>query len=126
MYNLMVIDDNVEMLNALKLVLEANDYQVLCVQNYQKAHQAITQFAPHLIIVDILLSGFDGRELCKEIKSTQTIPVILMSALWDAGKSAAESNADAFIKKPFDLDELTTLIEKLLTAYYGQLQRSIN
>lgn len=113
----MIIDDNVEMLNALKLVLEFSDYNVLCVQNYRHVMASVEQFLPQLIIVDILLSGFDGRDICRQIKDTRNVPVVLMSALWDAEKSATEYGADAFIKKPFDLDELTTLINKLLVAY---------
>jgi DNA-binding response OmpR family regulator len=67
--------------------------------------------------LDVLLSGEDGRELCKKLKidkRTACIPVIMLSAHSDANKIADVSGADAFLEKPFDVDALLDLVKHYL------------
>ena len=73
---------------------------------------------PDVYILDIWMSGSDGRELCKKLKSedrTKNIPVILISASNDLKRSAETAGADDFLAKPFEIDALLKKIEKALS-----------
>ncbi|WP_343522977.1 response regulator [Pedobacter sp.] len=83
----------------------------------ENLHELALRFQPDIIIVDYLLPKINGDELCRQIKTkaeTATIPVILFSAFDNAVKSKEASNWDAFIAKPFDLDELIKTIKRLI------------
>ena len=70
---------------------------------------------PDLILLDVLLSGKDGREIVKRLKSqeeTRHIPVIMFSAHPSAEKTARAAGADDFVAKPFEMDEILAKIAK--------------
>lgn len=113
---ILVADDDPAILDALQLILEMNDYQVVTScegQTITIAHQEL----PDLLLLDIWMSGEDGREVAKALKShahTHTIPIILVSASQDIERSARESGAEDFIPKPFEMGELLNKVEKYL------------
>ena len=79
---------------------------------------------PHvaLIVLDVLLSGKDGRAICRKLKSqdeTRHIPVVMISAYPDAERSSKEVGADAFVAKPFAIDDVLMTVETLLTLRSG-------
>lgn len=77
----------------------------------------LAKVKPQLIITDMLMSGFDGRTLTKEVKSnaaTSDIKVMLMSAHPDAAQICTEIGADDFLAKPFEIDDLLNKVESLL------------
>jgi len=72
---------------------------------------------PDLILLDVLLSGKDGREIVKQLKSqeeTKSIPIIMFSAHPSAEKTAREAGADDFVAKPFHIDFLLAVVAKYL------------
>jgi CheY-like chemotaxis protein len=74
---------------------------------------------PDVILLDVLLSGEDGREICRKLKADpqrQHIPVIMLSAHADASKVADTSGADDFLEKPFDVDALIAIVKKYAMA----------
>lgn len=73
------------------------------------------KFLPSLLLLDIWMSGLDGRDICKELKSddkTKKIPIIMISANKDTKQIALEAGADGFIAKPFEIDTLIETVER--------------
>jgi CheY-like chemotaxis protein len=116
----LVIDDDPEILAATQAVLASHGYAPYLsdAANPQIVDDLLRgTFKPRLILLDILLSGKDGREICRELKSkavTRNIPVIMFSAYPHAADSAYEAGADGFLSKPFGLKELISAVEEFL------------
>ncbi len=114
---ILVIDDDPTILDALRFTLEFSGFEVITSEKGDYAENlkdSKDQF-PSLIILDVLLSGKDGRTICKKLKSdkkTKAIPVIMISAHPGADKSVKEVGADEFLAKPFDVDVLLELVKK--------------
>jgi CheY-like chemotaxis protein len=110
-----VADDDSGILDAVGMMLEMEGYDVNTTLN---GNTVLTQTElPDVYILDIWMSGSDGRELCKKLKSeekTKDIPVILISASNDLKRSAETAGADDFLAKPFEIDALLQKIEKAL------------
>jgi DNA-binding response OmpR family regulator len=115
---ILVIDDDESILEALDAFLKEEGYRTeISTKNGVYVERALQRELPDLIILDILLSGHDGREICKKLKSdkrTRHIPVLLISAHISGEATALEAGADAFLAKPFDLDEMLEEVAKLL------------
>jgi len=119
MKNILVIDDDPSILEVVRLVLEAEEYQVTTATTAKYIDQLVVSH-PDLIILDILLSGEDGRTVCQTLKKnplTEHIPVIMFSAHYRGNVSQVleQSKADSFLPKPFDIHDLTDLV-KLYTG----------
>lgn len=115
---ILVIDDDESILDAVSMILEEEGYKVETIFKGEEAFRKVNTFRPDAIILDVLLSGKDGREICKDLKSdtgTQTIPIIMISAHPNAEKSSRSCGADAFLAKPFDTEELLKTISQSFT-----------
>ena len=112
---LLIVDDDEDILEALKLVFESEEYNVKTLSKGENAYKTAVKFKPDVIILDILLSGVDGRVICKKLrvsKDTQDIPIILFSAYSYSKKIAETYGADDFISKPFDIQKLIDKVDK--------------
>lgn len=119
MSKILVIDDDVSILEGITLALELEDYEVSITTKGDEVYKKVTENNPDLIILDILLSGKDGRHICKRLKSqkrTSQIPVIMISAHPSAEDTVKECGADAFLPKPFQLDSLLKLVKMYLPS----------
>ena len=115
MRQILVVDDDADILDALRCVLEDADYTVETCKDGGHAERLADDEAslPKLIILDVLLSGKDGREICRKLKRnerTKNIPIVMISAHPTAKKSVFASGADKFIPKPFDITNLLNTI----------------
>lgn len=118
---ILVVDDDPGILDALQLLLEDEGYRVQATDkgDYAESLRDAGGRLPDLIVLDILLSGKDGRAICRTLKSqdeTRSIPVLMMSAHPNAAASTREVGADAFIAKPFAIDALLDTVAGLLAA----------
>ena len=112
---ILVCDDDKGVIEVIQIILEENGYEVKTLQNGKGITKKILAFKPNLIFLDIWMPGIDGKEITKLIKnssSTKQIPVVVISALNDAGKISQEIGADDFLPKPFELNQLLNLVEK--------------
>lgn len=114
---IMIVDDDEGILKAVSLFLEVEGYEVAVRENarFMDEVSSLTAEKPDLILLDMLLSGADGRVLCKKLKSqvhTKKIPIIIFSAHPTAEKTVKSAGADAFVGKPFDTRELLMKIKK--------------
>lgn len=114
---ILVVDDDPDILDAIAYTLEDAGYTVKTTEKGEYVENIPTKNGnlPDVIILDVLLSGRDGRSICKKLKSqkeTKQIPIIMISAHPNAEKSVKEMGADDFISKPFDIKELIEKVEK--------------
>lgn len=123
MNRILVVDDNNDILQIVKIILENNGFEVLVTPNGEETYSKTDTFHPHLILMDVFLSaGIDGREICKTLKSntpTKDIPVILFSAQIKMDDAFVKWGADDFIAKPFEVKELISKIKSHLPASNG-------
>lgn len=118
---ILAIDDDPDILDAIRFLLEDAGYDVTTAEKgeYAEALTTTGEALPDLIILDVLLSGKDGRLICKQLKAqeqTRHIPVLMISAHPGAERSVKEVGADAFVAKPFEIATLLRAISRLLDA----------
>lgn len=109
---ILVVDDDLAILDVLTIMLEDEGYEVE-VSHDGKTEESVEKFAPDLILLDIWMSGVDGRIICKALKSKKTtkhIPVIMVSANKNVKKISQDAGADGFLSKPFEMKELFSII----------------
>lgn len=114
---LLVVDDDEDILEFLKVILVDEGYLVVTTDkdDYLKSLQDDT--LPDLILLDLLLSGKDGRQIVKYLKEherTKHIPVIMFSAHPSARETTMQAGADDFVAKPFEIDLLLKTIARHL------------
>ena len=118
-HSILLVDDNLDILEAVQYLLEDAGYGVIPVENGEYLETLDKNNLPDLILLDMLLSGKDGGEIAKKLKAdkqTSKIPIIMVSAHPSAKEAAKRSGADDFIAKPFDIEQLLELIKKYLKA----------
>lgn len=109
MSKILVVDDDLDILVVMEILLSMKGFDVDVTAKWENTFDKIRSFKPDLILLDVLISGNDGRNLCKQLKSkpeTKHIPVIMFSAHPSAAASINEYGADDFIAKPFDVNDL--------------------
>ena len=115
MKKVLIVDDDHAILEAMQIAIEDEGYTVEVVADGNSAAAKAKKFQPHLILLDLLLSGKDGTQIIailREQPETKDIPVILLSAHPAAGKTAKECGATDFLAKPFDVDDLLGKVAK--------------
>lgn len=114
---LLVVDDEQDILEFLKVILEEEGYTVVISDKDDYLGGLDNDIPPDLILLDMLLSGKDGREIVKYLKmneKTKHIPVIMFSAHPDAQEATRRAGADDFVAKPFEIDQLLNKITQHL------------
>ena len=117
MKKVLVIDDDPDILEALQMVLESGGYDSEIATKGEETYRKIEEYIPDLIILDILLSGNDGRSICANLKKDKImrkIPIIMISAHPNAEASAKKSGADSFIAKPFSVADLLAEVKRYI------------
>jgi len=115
MTKILVVDDDPGILEALTLALQSVGYTVEGTGNAQEVIERVQTFKPDLVILDLLLSGINGTQICRTLKDTQetaSLPVLMISAHPSAARAVAESGADGFLPKPFDARTLFERVER--------------
>ena len=106
---ILVLDDDPDICAMLKMVLEYHGYGAEEADGEEKARTVLSTRKVDLIIMDMLLSGADGTDICRRLKQekkTLSIPILMFSAHPNAQKVCIEAGADDFIAKPFEMNEL--------------------
>jgi two-component system, OmpR family, KDP operon response regulator KdpE len=113
---LLVVDDDPQIQRMLRSQLAVRDYEVQVVDNGPDALQAVVDFEPHLVLLDITMPGMDGLEVCRQIREWSSVPVILLTAA-DAPQTkmtALDLGADDYLTKPFHMGELLARVRAVL------------
>ncbi|MEO9211191.1 MAG: response regulator [Ginsengibacter sp.] len=116
---ILIIDDNEDIVSLLKTMLQIKGYKVLMKMDIIDLEKFIKVTMPDLIIMDMLLSGADGRKICTSLKNNSLfslIPVLMISAHPHAKNECLMAGADMFIGKPFDVKDFFIAVETILVT----------
>ncbi len=117
---ILICDDDVGITDMLQMLLETLDVEVYVENDSVKAFSNMMSFAPHVIVVDLWMPVLTGDQLIRQLrKSTQlqSCYILCISASRDGEDIAREAGADAFLSKPFDMDDFLEAIHKGLELY---------
>lgn len=116
MARVLVVDDDQALSEMLGIVLRAEGYEALFCDDGSKAQGIFKETKPDLVLLDLMLPGIDGIEVCKRIRSESGVPIVMLTALGDTLDvvKGLESGADDYIVKPFKPKELVARIKARL------------
>lgn len=116
MARVLVVDDDQALSEMLGIVLRAEGYEALFCEDGSKAQTIFQETKPDLILLDLMLPGIDGIEVCKQIRSESGVPIVMLTAKGDTLDivKGLESGADDYIVKPFKPKELVARIKARL------------
>ena len=111
--HVLVVEDNDDILLMLKAMLTHRGFQVTTSVTTDNLESTITEAKPDVILMDMLLSGNDGRDVCRSLKSNSefsSIPIVMISAHPQAKEECLKAGADFFIPKPFEMKDLLSAL----------------
>lgn len=113
MRKILVVDDDVDILTALKYILRSEGFEVETLSRAQEIDNKVEETSPDIMLMDVNLSGYDGRIICRHLKEEKKleIPIILFSADSSYKSSASAYGADDFIFKPFEIPDLISQLQ---------------
>ena len=113
---ILVVDDDPAINEMLTIVLEAEGFRTASVQDGAEAVDTFPSFDPDLILLDLMLPGVNGIDICREIRRTSPVPIVMLTAKTDTVDVVLglESGADDYITKPFKPKELVARIRARL------------
>ena len=122
MSKILVVDDELNICELLKLYLENEGYTVFTANDGQAAVTAFQQKAPDLVLLDIMLPKMDGWQVCREIRKTSSAPLIMLTAKGETFDKVLglELGADDYVVKPFDAKEVVARVKAVLRRTQGK------
>ena len=117
--NILVVDDEREIAELVEIYLVSDGYKVFKASNAQEGFDILEKEDIHLVLLDIMMPGMDGMEMCRKIRETNNIPIIMRSAKsTDLDKiMGLGTGADDYVTKPFNPLELTARVKSQLRRY---------
>ena len=117
----LIIDDDEKLNDLLKEYLSKFGFEVDTVEHPEKGLKALKQNQPDVIILDVMLPDMDGFEVCKEIRKTYSVPIIMLTARGDTTDRIVglEIGADDYLPKPFEPRELVARMQSVLRRTEG-------
>jgi len=116
---ILIVDDdnNIAELISLYLIKECFDTKI--VNDGEEALQAFESYSPNLILLDLMLPGIDGYQVCREVRAKSNVPIIMLSAKGEIFDKVLglELGADDYMMKPFDSKELVARVKAVLRRY---------
>ncbi len=121
-FHILVIDDNEDILYMLNAMLKHKGFKVTTRDNVIEIESLILKIDPHIILMDMHLSGADGCDICRELKAKEEfkhIPILMISADPIAKDRCSEAGADHFIEKPFEMLDLVSLVNEIYERIFN-------
>ena len=114
--HVLVVDDDPRMLSMMRRFLEADGYHVVTAAEGESALDIVRRGQVNLIILDVMMSGLDGFEVCRTVRRESVVPILMLTARDEAVDkvSGLDCGADDYVVKPFDTDELMARVRALL------------
>ena len=118
----LIVDDDSNIADLISLYLMKECYETRIVEDGEAALAAVSAFEPDLILLDLMLPGMDGYQVCREVRSSKDTPIIMLSAKGEIFDKVLglEMGADDYMEKPFDSKELVARVKAVLRRYHKQ------
>lgn len=116
---ILVVDDDSGIGEMLKTLLEYYNYDVTVTAKPEETEKMVVEKQIDLVMLDMLISGVNGTDVCSRLRQnpqTGNTPVLMMSALHDAGQKCRDAGADDFIAKPFEMEDLIAKIREVVQS----------
>ena len=119
---ILIVDDDSNIADLISLYLMKECYETRIVGDGEAALAAVSAFEPDLILLDLMLPGMDGYQVCREVRSSKDTPIIMLSAKGEIFDKVLglEMGADDYMEKPFDSKELVARVKAVLRRYHKQ------
>jgi len=117
--SILVLDDDPDIGIMIKMMLEYKGYSVVVTDRAEKAEEILSTEQMDLIIMDMLLSGVNGTDICTSLKqnpNTSSLPIIMISAHPNAKQICLDAGANEFMAKPFDIMDMLSKINRLISG----------
>ena len=116
---ILIVDDDTNIAELISLYLTKECFETRMVEDGEEAIQAFEEFQPNLILLDLMLPGMDGYEVCRTIRKTSSVPIIMLSAKGEIFDKVLglELGADDYMIKPFDSKELVARVKAVLRRF---------
>ena len=116
---ILIVDDDENIAELISLYLTKECFDTKIVHNGEDALSAFETYNPNLILLDLMLPGIDGYQVCREIRAKSTTPIIMLSAKGEVFDKVLglELGADDYIMKPFDSKEMVARVRAVLRRY---------
>ncbi|GFZ32743.1 DNA-binding response regulator [Clostridium zeae] len=126
--NILVVDDEISIINFIKMGLEAEGYKVYEAFNGNEALDLVQKINPHIVILDVMMPGMDGYEACSRIKKIIKTSVIMLTAKDEVDDlvKGLDLGADDYMSKPFSFKELLARINARIRNSFPELSDVIN
>ena len=120
--NILIVDDDNNIAELISLYLMKECFDTMIVEDGEQAIEQFTQYQPNLILLDLMLPGIDGYQVCREIRRTSNVPIIMLSAKGEVFDKVLglELGADDYMIKPFDSKELVARVKAVLRRAQAQ------
>lgn len=121
---ILIVDDDENIAELISLYLMKECYETYIVNDGEEALKIFQEFKPNLILLDLMLPGIDGYQVCRELRSTSQVPIIMLSAKGEIFDKVLglELGADDYMIKPFDSKELVARVKAVLRRYQPPVQ----
>ena len=116
---ILIVDDDNNIAELISLYLTKECLETFIVNDGESVMSAMESFAPNLILLDLMLPGMDGYQVCREVRAKYSVPIIMLSAKGEVFDKVLglELGADDYIEKPFDSKELVARVKAVLRRY---------
>lgn len=119
---ILIVDDDVNIAELIALYLNKECFDTCLVHDGMEAVDAFLRYEPNLILLDLMLPGKDGYQICREIRAKSNVPIIMLSAKGETFDKVLglELGADDYMIKPFDAKELVARVKAVLRRFRGE------
>ena len=116
---ILIVDDDENIAELISLYLTKECFETMMVHDGESALSAIDSFGPDLMLLDIMLPGMDGYQVCREVRNRSSLPIIMLSAKGEVFDKVLglELGADDYMEKPFDSKELVARVKAVLRRF---------
>jgi len=116
---ILIVDDDEDIAELISLYLMKECYETKIVNDGEAALKIFPDFRPNLILLDLMLPGIDGYQVCRELRTISQVPIIMLSAKGEIFDKVLglELGADDYMIKPFDSKELVARVKAVLRRY---------